>query len=63
MVPAQFVIKINGKEFEVNAPNANSHFEHVNLLGADFCSIFEPKILLDYENKTATMSFPPSQQE
>lgn len=57
-VPVHFHIQINGKEILVHPPNANSHFEHVNLLGADFCATYGIKVFIDYENGTATMHFP-----
>jgi hypothetical protein len=57
-VPVHFHIQINGKEILVHPPNANSHFEHVNLLGADFCTLSRMKINIDYDEKTTTMRFP-----
>ena len=42
----------------VNPPNANSHFEHVNLLGANFCASFQIKVIADYQENIAAMHFP-----
>ncbi|OCK91794.1 uncharacterized protein K441DRAFT_664376 [Cenococcum geophilum 1.58] len=56
-VPSQFSIQINGDRTNVNPPNASSHFEHVNLLGVDFCVLAGIKVIIDYVKKTATMHF------
>jgi hypothetical protein len=47
----------------VNPPNANSRFEHVNLLGTDFCSLSGLIVTVDYTEKIATMRFPSRQWE
>ncbi|OCK73432.1 hypothetical protein K432DRAFT_430593 [Lepidopterella palustris CBS 459.81] len=62
-VPANFLIQINCKQIKAHAPNASSHFEHVNLLGTDFCRLWGIKVNIDYENNTATIHFPSDQQE
>ncbi|OCK73433.1 hypothetical protein K432DRAFT_387401 [Lepidopterella palustris CBS 459.81] len=62
-VPSQFFIQINSKEIQVNPPNADSHFEHVNLLGADFCAYSGTKAIINYVKRTATIHFSPRQYE
>ena len=42
----------------MHPPNASSHFEHVNLLGADFCFLHGIQVFIDYDKITATMHFP-----
>ena len=63
-VPNEFLIKINGEiPFLANRPNANSHFEHVNLLGSDFCALAGIEAFISYNRKAATMHFPSHQWE
>jgi len=52
------MIQINGNPIKVHPPNASSHFEHVNLLGSDFCFLYEMEITIDYQKQTATMQLP-----
>jgi hypothetical protein len=40
---------------EVYPPIADSHFEHVNLLGMDFIANWGAKVSLDMQKRTATM--------
>ncbi|OCK84437.1 hypothetical protein K432DRAFT_422569 [Lepidopterella palustris CBS 459.81] len=40
-VPPQFFVKINDELVLMNPLNADSHFEHVNLLDADFCGLLK----------------------
>jgi hypothetical protein len=56
--PPSFRTWVNGKEFLMNPPNASSHFESVNLLGADFCDSVGIDVNVSYRNRTATMLFP-----
>ena len=59
-MPRNVVVQLNGAEkVTVNPPNANSHFPHVNLLGTDFCVLSGAKIVLDYQQQSATLQFPP----
>ncbi|XTI90230.1 hypothetical protein V2W45_1332420 [Cenococcum geophilum] len=62
-VPTHFTAWINGVLVNVNPPNVGSHFEHVNLLGADSCNLLQTTVNINYPEKTATMHFLPSQNE